>query len=45
MDASTARAYAFFTAIGKLPQALGQLKYWWNAVRGEKSTIIEYKGR
>ncbi len=43
MDASTARAYAFFTAVGKVPQALGQLKYWWNALRGEKSTLIEYK--
>lgn len=43
LDATAARTYAFFTAVGKIPQALGQLKYWWNVVRGEKSTIIEYK--
>jgi GT2 family glycosyltransferase len=44
LAAAPARTYAFFTAIGKVPQALGQLKYWWNTLRGEKSTIIEYKG-
>jgi GT2 family glycosyltransferase len=45
MSAETARAYAFFTTLGKVPQALGQMKYWWNTLRGEKSTLIEYKGR
>lgn len=43
LSASAARTYAFFTTVGKVPQALGQLKYWWNALRGEQSTIIEYK--
>jgi hypothetical protein len=44
LAADDARTYAFFTTVGKVPQALGQLKYWWNALRGEKSTLIEYKG-
>jgi GT2 family glycosyltransferase len=44
LPAGPARTYAFFTTVGKVPQALGQLKYWWNALRGEKSTLIEYKG-
>jgi glycosyltransferase involved in cell wall biosynthesis len=38
-----ARRYAFFTVIGKLPQALGQLKYHRNHRAGRRSTIIEYK--
>lgn len=44
LAAGPARTYAFFTTVGKVPQALGQLKYWWNVLRGEKSTLIEYKG-
>jgi GT2 family glycosyltransferase len=43
LDAHAARVYAFFTAVGKVPQALGQVKYWWNELRGVKSLIIEYK--
>lgn len=43
IDAESARIYAFFTTIGKVPQALGQAKYLWNKVRGVKSTIIEHK--
>ena len=43
LDGHAARVFAAFTTVGKLPQALGQAKYWWNALRGEKSTIIEYK--
>ena len=43
LDARSARVYAFFTTVGKLPQALGQAKYWWNEMRGVKSRIIEYK--
>jgi GT2 family glycosyltransferase len=43
LDARSARIYAFFTTVGKLPQALGQAKYWWNEIRGVKSRIIEYK--
>ncbi len=44
MTASVARAYAFFTVLGKIPQALGQLTYWYNALRGARTAIIEYKG-
>jgi GT2 family glycosyltransferase len=43
MTASVARAYALFTVLGKVPQAVGQLTYWWNALRGAHTTIIEYK--
>jgi GT2 family glycosyltransferase len=43
LDAKAARVYAFFTTVGKVPQALGQAKYWWNELRGKKSGIIEYK--
>lgn len=43
LDAAAARTYAFFTAVGKIPQALGQAKFELNRLRGEKSAIIEYK--
>jgi GT2 family glycosyltransferase len=43
LDPHAARVYAFFTAVGKVPQALGQAKYWWNQLRGVQSRIIEYK--
>ena len=43
LDAPTARAYAAFTAIGKVPTALGQAKYWLNRARGARTTLIEYK--
>jgi GT2 family glycosyltransferase len=42
--AAGAWAYAFFTVLGKIPQALGQLKYANNRRAGRKSGIIEYKG-
>jgi hypothetical protein len=35
--------YAAFTALGKLPQALGQAKYWWARRRKRRSGLIEYK--
>ncbi len=44
LDAKGARIYALFTAAGKVPQALGQAKYWLNRARGVTSTLIEYKG-
>jgi glycosyltransferase involved in cell wall biosynthesis len=44
LDARAARVYAFFTTVGKVPQALGQAKFMWNRLRGVKSTLIEYKG-
>lgn len=35
--------YAFFITLSKLPQALGQLKFHWNRVRGKHAGLIEYK--
>ena len=43
LSAEAARASAFFTAVGKIPQAVGQATFWWNRLRGEPSAIIEYK--
>jgi GT2 family glycosyltransferase len=36
-------AYATFTTLSKLPQALGQLKFHWNRIRGKQAGLIEYK--
>lgn len=36
--------YSFFAVLGKLPQALGQLRYWRMRLQGKKSALIEYKG-
>jgi GT2 family glycosyltransferase len=38
-----ARLVAFFVVIGKLPSALGQLKYRWRRLTGKQPRIIEYK--
>lgn len=38
------RMYAAFCVIGKFPQAIGQIKYWLNRMRGRQATLIEYKG-
>ncbi|WP_017298484.1 glycosyltransferase family 2 protein [Nodosilinea nodulosa] len=35
--------YAFFCTISKLPQALGQGRYWLNRWRNTPATLIEYK--
>jgi GT2 family glycosyltransferase len=40
---SDARLNAFFTVLGKLPQTLGQVKYWFGRLRGKRSRLIEYK--
>jgi GT2 family glycosyltransferase len=37
------KPYATFVTLSKLPQALGQLKFQWNRVRGQQQKIIEYK--
>lgn len=34
---------ARFTALSKLPQALGQVKFHWNRLRGQRVGLIEYK--
>ncbi len=41
--AGDSRLYAKYVLLGKLPQALGQLKYRWNKLRGRRGAIIEYK--
>ncbi len=38
-----ARLYAVFCVLGKLPQAVGQLRYYWDRLRCRPSTLIEYK--
>ena len=42
-DAKHANTYATWVLRGKLPQAMGQLKYRLNKARGKRSGIIEYK--
>lgn len=34
---------AFFLVIGKFPEMLGQMKYWWNRICNRTNTLIEYK--
>ncbi len=36
--------YAFFCTISKIPQAIGQGKYWINRWQQKPATLIEYKG-
>jgi glycosyltransferase involved in cell wall biosynthesis len=38
-----ARLYAFWCVLSKFPQAIGQLKYFWNQWRNQQATLIEYK--
>ncbi len=38
-----ARLYAAYTTLAKIPQAVGQAKYWWSRARHRRSRIIEYK--
>lgn len=38
-----ASLYAFFCVLSKVPQAIGQLKYWFTRWQGQPATIIEYK--
>ena len=42
-EARNARLYAFFCTISKLPQVLGQSRYWINRWRNKPATLIEYK--
>jgi GT2 family glycosyltransferase len=39
-----ARRYAAFTALGKIPEALGQVRYYRTRWSGRRATLIEYKG-
>ncbi len=44
MSGRDAGTMAWFTMLGKFPQALGQIAYWRNRLLGRRSRIIEYKG-
>ncbi len=37
------RLFAFFCVLAKLPLMLGQAKFYWNFLMGQKSKLIEYK--
>jgi GT2 family glycosyltransferase len=39
-----ARLYGTFVALGKVPQALGQARYHYGRLLGQRSGLIEYKG-
>jgi GT2 family glycosyltransferase len=34
---------AFFSVLGKIPEAQGVLGYWWGRIRHQRSALIEYK--
>ena len=36
--------YAFFCTVSKIPQVIGQVKYWLNRLQRKPATLIEYKG-
>lgn len=38
-----AMIYAFFCVIGKVPECVGVLKFFWNRLTGRRNQIIEYK--
>ena len=40
---SHAGLYALFCVLYKLPQVIGQMKYWLSRWRGQQATLIEYK--
>ena len=35
--------YGFFIMLGKFPQLLGQLKFFWGVLTGKRTKLIEYK--
>ena len=39
-----ANLFAFSVVIGKVPSALGQVRYFWHRLLGRRSSLIEYKG-
>ena len=39
-----ATLYARYAVLGKVPQGLGQLRYWHARLAGRRAAIIEYKG-
>lgn len=43
LSVADARLFAVFCTVGKIPQALGQARYWIGRGRGRPSGLIEYK--
>lgn len=41
--AEHARIYAVYCTLSKLPQVIGQIKYWLTRWQGKQATLIEYK--
>lgn len=37
------RLYAYYCVISKIPQMIGQVRYWLNRLRGKPASLIEYK--
>jgi len=35
--------WAVFMVLGRFPEMLGQLKYWWNRISNKTNSLIEYK--
>lgn len=44
-SAADSLLYAFFCALSKPAAFLGICQYWWNQWRGQRSKLIEYKGK
>lgn len=42
-SAGDAALYAGFCTLSKLPQVVGQIRYWLTRWRGQRATLIEYK--
>ena len=42
-DTDNAWIYAFFCTLSKIPQAVGQARYWINRWQAKPATLIEYK--
>lgn len=40
---SHARLYSFWCVVGKLPEAIGQVKYWLTRWQNQEAKLIEYK--
>ena len=39
-----ARAFAFFVVVGKIPGAVGVLRYWLGRVSGKRSRVVDFRG-
>lgn len=39
-----ARAFAFFVVVGKIPGAIGVLRYWLGRASGKRSRVVDFRG-